>query len=638
MDGSTDTFEDEDVYIDIGGEPVSSDQLKDRLAQSLFDFVSNYGGHTAKIEELRQLEGGIDVIILVVTTCISQEPKFDVLPEERLAVMFIEEAPAVVPLRTDFPLTPHSYGLPVGSVLPGSMTICTDDRPWEDAKAEYSGAEIVRRIISWFGRVDSGDIDDALQLPHTIFLPAEQTIVMRTDLQAQLCTLNGPPVHLRLSFLGDSDKLLMADGYDVAAPSPPAPGAMRPFIGFTLGVRAQNSGAMWHRPGHLGDLRYMLSGGQDDLLDLLRTKLSDLMAEADQHIQQLYGSHLLIQLIVINEDHDGIEPMFLGTEASLGEIGVALGLLFETPGEVAHSYGRSLAIGEIDESRAESIRLMAANLCSAFDGEVASIYAGHDDDWRDAMGKKAVVLGAGSIGSQCVTSLVREGAFEELTLVDDDLFAPHNLARHTLRGPALGMLKITHLSDELREIRSDLSIKTIAEKLGSSLPSDALATALQDSDRILDMTASLGASRTLCAMPVRSRATSAFFNPSGTSVAVLHEDTNSVLDLATLEALYYAEIVHNASLHEHLRPGDEAVVSGGQCRSVTSRIPASRAAILSSVAASVLGDTFRSPDPAIIIASIDDTGATQMHRTQLEGTRSHLDADGVANKRYVRSM
>ena len=146
------------------------------------------------------------------------------------------------------------------------------------------------------------------------------------------------------------------------------------------------------------------------------------------------------------------------------------------------------------------------------------------------------------------------------------------------------MLKVQQFSNELREIRPDLAVETISEKLESAQPSDALATALQASDRILDMTASPGASRTLCAIPERSRATSAFFNPAGTSVAVLQEGANAELDLATLEALYYAEIVHNISLHDHLRPGDEAVVSGGQCRSVTSRIPASRAAILSSIA------------------------------------------------------
>ena len=285
-------------------------------------------------------------------------------------------------------------------------------------------------------------------------------------------------------------------------------------------------------------------------------------------------------------------------------------------------------IGDVDEGHAESIRLMAANVCSSFDGEVASIYAGHDNDWREGIGKDVVVLGAGSIGSQCVTSLVREGAFDKLTIVDDDLFAPHNLARHALRGHALGMLKVAKLSDELREIRADLSVETISEKLASTHPSDALTDSLQTSDCILDMTASLGASRTLSAISERSRATSAFFNPAGTSVVVLQEDANTILDLATLEALYYAEIVRNSSLHDHLRPGDEAVVSGGQCRSVTSRIPASRAAILSSIAASMLGDTLRSPDPAIIFASIGNDGAMQVHRSEPASDKTLLEADG----------
>ena len=628
MDGSTDVFGDDDGYFEVSGDLISPDQLKDSLAQSLFDFVSSHGGHTATIEELRRIEGTIEVIVLNVTTCISQEPKFDVLSEERLAVMFIDEAPAVVPLRKDFPLTPHSYGLPVGSVIPGIMTICIDDRLWEDAKADYSGAEIVRRIISWFGRVDSGDVDDALQLPHTIFLPAEQTVVMSPELQSRFGAPTGPPVFLRVRPLRENDKLLAAEAYEPTDATHPADGTMPPFIGFSLGVRAQNSGAMWHRPGHLGHLRSMLSGGQEDLLDVLRNRLSGLMADAGEHILRLYGSHLLFQLIIINETHDSIEPMFLGTDATLGEIGVALGILFEAPGDVTHGYGRRLQIGDVDEAHAEGIRLMAANVCSSFEGEVASIYAGHENGWREAIGKNVVVLGAGSIGSQCVTSLVREGAFDKLTLVDDDHFAPHNLARHTLRGPALGMLKVQQFSNELREIRPDLAVETISEKLESAQPSDALATALQASDRILDMTASPGASRTLCAIPERSRATSAFFNPAGTSVAVLQEGANAELDLATLEALYYAEIVHNISLHDHLRPGDEAVVSGGQCRSVTSRIPASRAAILSSIAASMLGDTLRSPDPAIIFASIGNDGAMQVHRSEPASDKTLLEEDG----------
>ncbi|MYA88716.1 MAG: hypothetical protein F4X97_09750 [Boseongicola sp. SB0662_bin_57] len=629
MDGSSDaSYSDSDEYFEVGGDLISPDQLQDRLAQSLFAFVSDYGGHAAQVEEVRRIPEHIDVIVLNVTTCISQDPKFEVLSEERLAVMFIDGAPAVVPLRTNFPPTPHSYGLPVGSALPGLMTICIDDRPWEDAKGDYSGAEIIRRIISWFGRVDSGEIDDVLQLPHTVFLPAEQTIMMSPDIQSRFDSPEGPPVFLQIRPLGENEKLLAIEDYELDDAEQPTDSVFTPFVGFTLGVRARNSGAMWHSPDQLGQLRNALSGAEQDLLDVLRERLTGLIAEAGDRIQRLYGSHLLIQLIVVNETHEGIEPMFLGTSATLGEIGVALGLLFESPGEVTHSFGRRLPVGDIDFNHAAGIRLMAANMCLWFEGEVAAVYAGHDKDWRNAIGKHVVALGTGSIGSQCLSSLVREGAFEEITLVDDDHLNPHNLARHTLRQPQLGMPKAEQVCNELREIRKDLAVTTISEKLESTQPSDALAFALKASDRVLDLTASVGASRTLCEIGERPRATSAFFNPSGTSVAVLQEDEDRVLDLATLEALYYAEIILNPSLHNHLRPGNQAVVSGGQCRSVTSRIPASRAAVLSGIAAGILGESLSAPAPAIIVATTGKGGATRVHRCDPAGERTLLEADG----------
>ncbi|WP_461429093.1 Mov34/MPN/PAD-1 family protein [Gymnodinialimonas sp.] len=170
------------------------------------------------------------------------------------------------------------------------------------------------------------------------------------------------------------------------------------------------------------------------------------------------------------------------------------------------------------------------------------------------------------------------------------------------------------LSDDLGSIRTDLCIETIHEKVSLAHQSEALYEALVTSDRILDLTASLGASRTISAISKRSPAISAFFNPSGSAVVVLQEDAARTLDLASLEALYYAEICHNRSLCDHLWPGDQAVVSGGQCRAVTSRIPASKAAILSSIAASVLGKNMPSSDASITIASINADGGTNMHR------------------------
>jgi integrative and conjugative element protein (TIGR02256 family) len=664
-------------FFSVEGVAASPDGVRDGLARSFLEYVSDHGGHTVRIEGILGLPNGVALFVVDFSTCISQAPAYDVLPEERLAVAFFEEGPAVVPLRIDFPLISHAYGLPTQSVLPGRMSLCIDDRPWEDARADYNGAEVVRRILSWFHRADTGEVHDALQLPHPIFLPASQTFVMSQEVQREFCATSGPPVFLQLRPLGDGAKLFALERHGSAAASLPdrarapatddalKPARLRRFVGFTMGVRAENSGAMWHHPQYLGDLREALSGAEDDLLDVLRGRLEALIRDRSAPLEHLVEARLLMQFVVINATQDSFEPMFLVTANTLGDIGATLGLLDRGPTDARSStdddpstslvlatrdesgnmalapavgtdasdrtvpqYVPLLSPGAINPVEAGKTELIAANLSFSFEGEIASLYAGHGSEWRTSIGKKAVVLGVGSIGSQSIASLVREGAFEEVTIVDDDHLLPHNLARHTLRTPQIGFSKAQKVGKELEEIRPDLSVVTVREKLGLGTSSDTLLSALENSDIVLDMTASVGASRMLCQIQRGGRAVSAFFNPSGTSVVVLQEDEERDLDLTALEALYYAEVVRTPSLKDHLRPGDEAVVSGGQCRSVTSRIPSSRAAILAGLAASETTELLASPRASISVATLDGRGGLDMHRRVIDGGSQSIEADG----------
>ena len=97
MNGMVSEVSQEGPFFEVGGDGISPDDLDTDLAKSLFDFVQNHGGHAATVEELRRIDRRIEVIVLNLTTCISQEPKYEVLPEERLAVAFINDEPAVVP-------------------------------------------------------------------------------------------------------------------------------------------------------------------------------------------------------------------------------------------------------------------------------------------------------------------------------------------------------------------------------------------------------------------------------------------------------------------------------------------------------------------------------------------------------------
>ncbi|MFX0066265.1 MAG: ThiF family adenylyltransferase [Candidatus Hermodarchaeota archaeon] len=63
------------------------------------------------------------------------------------------------------------------------------------------------------------------------------------------------------------------------------------------------------------------------------------------------------------------------------------------------------------------------------------------------------VIGAGALGSKVTDSIVRSGLVEVL-LIDNDLLATHNLARHTLRSNELGFHKAKKIADYLNDLYS----------------------------------------------------------------------------------------------------------------------------------------------------------------------------------------
>ncbi|WP_411975064.1 ThiF family adenylyltransferase [Sulfitobacter faviae] len=587
----------------LGGEAVDPKTLHHRLAQSLVRFVAKLGGREVRIDETRRLESGMEVVSLAVKTGSPQEPAFEVLPSEQLVVLFQDDtSPLVVPLRADFPATPHTFGLPVEAPTSGSIALCIDDRPWADACADYNGAEIVRRIYSWFRRAGTGQMDDEMQFRDPAFLPPADTVFMSSHLVQEMDAVDGPPLFLALTETEDDARVWAAREYDRAKPPPGEGRAWRPFLGLTLGIRVENLGAMWHPPRHLGHLNLAFSNVEFDLLEHLKGHVRRLLTDANS--ERIHQSHLLIRVLAHNVITDRIESFCLLAHQSIGEIGEALGLLWPPMDAAGGGYTLRIPEGEARPDQLEAVSLTPANLSLSFDRATAQTWAG-----REAVGGRVIAFGAGAIGCQVLDSLVREGAFSELVIADDDRLRPHNLARHILREDQVGALKAKVLASELHHIRPDIHPAYYAEQLSEGGMSEDLVGAITTSDLALDLTASVGASRILSDTEERGRGISAFYNPSGDAVVVMVEDQERHEDLAALEVRYYREVILNPALRHHLRAPSEAVVSSGQCRSVTSWISSSDAALLSAAAAGAIGRALRVPASHLMIGSLHPDGS-----------------------------
>jgi hypothetical protein len=106
--------------------------------------------------------------------------------------------------------------------------------------------------------------------------------------------------------------------------------------------------------------------------------------------------------------------------------------------------------------------------------------------------KKVAVIGLGSAGSKIAEWLARAGVGAFL-LVDDDLFVPSNLVRHTLDWRSVGAHKVDAIAEALLRIDPELKINARRMRMDgqeASAGAAGLDNQLGDCDLIVDATAS----------------------------------------------------------------------------------------------------------------------------------------------------
>ena len=592
--------------------------LRRGLAKSFARFVNDHANDEIRLVACFDLDDGVEAIQIEFPTGTHQQPVHDVRPIEPLLVMFdAEGSPLIASLRPTFPFTQHTFGLEMAAPTDAKLALCIDDRAWEDASPDYNGAELVRRIASWFARAISGKMNDELQFRDPVFLPSPASIIVRGDLEKQVMQQQPSPVFLALVTGDKGSDTFFAYPYD-DAPTPRAGKMWTPYLAMSLMLRTNNDGAMWHAPSYLGELRDCVSGAKSDLLSSLRDQLSDLWSKLKGEDRvRLRLAELIVHVVIKNEVSDRYETYWLMVRESASDIAVGLGILYPPikDGDVGEEYVPRLPPGSIDELALAQIPIFSANSFSPFGSDF-----GNQLSDLSKIGTEAAIVGAGSIGSQIASHLVREGAFERLTLIDDDRLLPHNLARHALTSESVSFSKASKLAELLTSISPGLPVKAISAKLGSGLQEEEILTALADASVVYDFTASVGASRAIADLSNHGRAVSAFFNPAGDAYAVLVEDAGQMYDLAALEACYYAEIILNDDLAGHLSDSNRIVVSSGQCRSVSNRLSSSDAALLSAAASRTMRTALSKDTPGITIGVICEDGSLKNHAFSLVPT------------------
>lgn len=592
-----------DTWLKECGESVAATDLKFPAAASLVSFVERYAGHLATIVEGRR-GAGHELVVLDFQTGRPQKSVHPIKRVERIGVCFTIDAdmPHVFMLRADFPDTEHQQLTPEG--IP--RAICIDDRPWTEARLTWTTAELVERILSWFRRAGHGELHDARQPLDPLLFGSPLSFIISRDVLHRAGELDLVGLH-------------DADQGQILRVRPAQPGErpndhIEPICLIAYSIPPENMRRLQFAPETLGSLADMLEDRGIDLFKDLRTRFSEWVLQAeDAPWRVLSRFAVIMEMPVIAPDGSpqvGTDLRAFITDQSVGEIAVALGIALKSERSDEGSrvgYTRAVVPGPQDTEALRAIRAQSAEIHYEFDRRLATQLSGR----RDVDGRKAVMVGAGAIGSHVAECLGREGRFS-WTVIDDDRLLPHNIARHTGRDcditkskAALVAAQVENTIHETAQVACGLAANVMA----AGDCREEIDRALGSADIIIDATASVLAARYLSDHSTAARRASVFFNPSGAAAVLLAEPAGRTVTLRDLEAQYLGLVARDDRLNEHLAAGDGTYAYTGACRAITNLIPESRVMALSGLVSGGLGRAVDQDEGAIRIWSMSEAGA-----------------------------
>ncbi|TBY27412.1 hypothetical protein E0H93_28635 [Rhizobium leguminosarum bv. viciae] len=588
-----------------GSEVVDPSSVAIPLAVATVRYLKESCQDLAEVLECRRLPSGrMEIVSFELRVEVPQRPVYDVRSRETISVCFVagrESAPGVVVTREDFPDTPHQNIVPEG--FPSML--CIDDRPWQDVRSGYTASELVTRISQWFEKAGQGELhgDDqpfdpffGYSSPHQIILTSDGMAAMDAGRKLNLWTTD----ETRRFLLVTSFE---ADGF---------PQQVTNIHVVQVDVEPQQMKRIRRAPRNLPGLVALLADRDPSFVDRLKKSVGDWFDGGKRDDDAKWIFCVLARFPQIHPRTGVVgatKPMAFLAAASPGQIGVALGVLDhnDSPHSTDIKYVRSF-FPRTDIGSLAHFEVQVAQVHMEMDADAAARITGHEI----ADKRRAVLVGAGSLGSVMAELLTREGFFE-WTVIDDDALLPHNLSRHTLDRRHFGRLKAPSVAERLLSIRSDAAPEAIVENVLNEAISERLAGAIDSAELVFDMSASVPVSRFLSDREGGARRVCAFFTPDGGSAVLMMEAADRTATLRDVEAVYLREVLINPSLETHFKAGEQMRYTGA-CRALTSKIPTSRVGVLAALIASGISKGIGSPQPVLRIWSVNEDDGVEAIR------------------------
>ena len=535
---------------------VDANGLSIPKAKELAEYLrAGHGGGARLTNCWQSLEGSREWLAIEVPVSVPQRPVHDIKAKEEIVIGFSSDdhfPPWVLSFRPDFPYAPHTNLQTAGEW----RSLCLYAQPWHEVKFDWSPANFLRRIIWWLEETAHGSLHHPDQPLEPLLFGSYSDLVIPSQLPSKPRVAGRWARSIRVN-RPDGDYTLVLSELKGA----PKAGVATQYIVVVVTTRPLTHGLIRSTPRTLEELHTFLLEGKVNLNRGLKDIFRGWNRRSNTvELEDVISAQLVVVIRLPKSRRDGgpvesEELRAFQAQDSVGIVGTRLGIQWHGT--------------EVNSLRPET-RLTLLNVREVLTKERARRSNGLSQSITEP---RVVAIGAGALGSPVLANLTRSG-YGKLTIVDEDVLHPHNLARHTLGASYVGWYKAEALAAELSPIMSEEPPVRfiVANVLNPGDKTGELDADYQDADLILDMAASIPVSRHLVHdIKSESRRVSLFLNPSGKALTLLAEDTGREIRLDSLEMQFYRALVRERSLWSLLdNPGVNRI--GQTCRDLSAEI------------------------------------------------------------------
>lgn len=531
-----------------------------------------------------------DIVILELDLSIAQKPKVAISPHEQVAVYFpiggddLDQQPHFVPLREDFP--DDVVHLMAGGVW-APPSLCIWDVPFNELRATLTPSDLVRQLKLWLERTSDGLLHEADQPLEPVMQGGGGVVIVPLNAASQ----DGAVVDVRSAAQWRTGKVAVRFGRNRSL-GQVGDGAQSFILGVIQTPRRKQR-AVASLPRDLDELRQILDVDGFDLLDVIRRWLKSQVSNRSGYAATPV---LLITIPKVASDAPDAIPVeerwAFCVDHTMKGLGIDLGVFEKSP---EHDT-LALLLGPPGDLDLSKILIEAMIVVPEVERSELPALSGLVET---GAASRFTLIGAGALGSKLLECATRSG-FGSWTIIDEDLFFPHNAARHILGDWAVGQPKAGAVAEFANNLTSGPSVVHGLQLnvLAPGTDAPALSSALNDADAIVDVSASVPVARAIASQPGGVRRMSAFLNPQGTDLVLLVESADRTVDLWALEGAYYRAIAGQRELADHLAQGGTRRRYANGCRDRTAAIAADAVSVLGGIATRQIMRVMKEDAPA----------------------------------------